>query len=234
MAVLLIDTTYFLTVGILGEEPFTARSSTDHVEKLASLAQMALKGGAEEAEGVEVMAGPGPFTGLRAGMAFAMGFSLAKAIPLSAGSLLFAEEVWAAKQGASGPVVAVNDARRRQAYFQIFDEEGGELSPMDISSPSKIARSCRALNRPFSLVGLSGPCFDKIEEALREEEAKFESLKRPAGSKEWMESMHESAKQRPLSLAPIYLRDADAVPLFGDKEETPVEISADNLLWSLD
>lgn len=233
MAVLLIDTTYFLTVGVLGRDPFWVESSTDHVEKLAPLAQRALEESGEEVEKVEVMAGPGPFTGLRAGMAFAKGFSLARGIPLSVGSLLFAESIWARKEGEKGIVAAVNDARRRQAYFQIFDEEGGELSSMDISSPAKIAQVCMNLKQPFSLVGLPGPYFDKLEEALSEAGAEFKSLKRPAGSKEWMESMHESVKQRPLPALPIYLRDADAIPLFEGKKDAPSQISADNLLWSL-
>lgn len=233
MAVLLIDTTYFLTVGVLGRDPFWVESSTDHVEKLAPLAQRALEESGEEVERVEVMAGPGPFTGLRAGMAFAAGFSLARAVPLSAGSLLFAESIWAGKEGSKGIVAAVNDARRRQAYFQIFDEKGSELSSMDISSPAKVAQACMDLKRPFSLVGLPGPYFDKIEGALREAGAEFKSLKRPAGSKEWLESMHESIEQRPLPALPIYLRDADAIPLFEGKKDAPSQISAENLLWSL-
>lgn len=233
MAVLLVDTTYFLTVGILGRDPFWVESSTDHVEKLAPLAQRALEECGEEVESVEVMAGPGPFTGLRAGMAFATGFSLARSLPLSAGGLLFAEEIWARKEGAAGPVAAVNDARRRQAYFQIFDEEGGEISSMDMSSPSKIAEACMALGRPFFLAGLGGSYFEKIESALMEVGADFESLKRPAGSKKWLESMHESVQKRPLPPVPVYLRDADAIPLFEDKKAAPSEISASNLLWSL-
>ena len=233
MAVLLIDTTYFLTVGVLSRDPFWVESSTDHVEKLAPLAQRALEESGEEVERVEVMAGPGPFTGLRAGMAFAAGFSLARAVPLSAGSLLFAKSIWAGKEGAKGIVAAVNDARRRQAYFQIFDEKGSELSSMDISSPAKVAQACMDLKRPFSLVGLPGPYFDKIEEALREAGAEFKSLKRTAGSKEWLESMHESVGQRPLPALPIYLRDADAIPLFEGKKDAPSQISAENLLWSL-
>lgn len=233
MAILLIDTTYFLTVGVLGKDPFWADSSTDHVEKLAPLAKRAIEGAGGKIEKVEVMAGPGPFTGLRAGLAFAIGFSLAKDVPLSAGSVLFAEEIWAVKKGASGPVVAVNDARRRQAYFQIFDENGLELSSSDIASPSKIAQACAILNRPFVLTGLPGLYFEKIKEALRGIGAKFESMERPVGSKEWMESMHESVKLRPLLPTPIYLRDADAVPLFEDEKKARVRISADNLLWSL-
>ena len=232
MAVLLIDTTYFLTVGVLGKDPFWVESSTDHVEKLAPLAKRAIEESGEEVESVEVMAGPGPFTGLRAGIAFAIGLGMAKGIPVSSGSLLLAEEIWARSRGAKGPVAVVNDARRRQAYFQIFDEEGREMANMDISSPSKIAQACSALKRPFSLVGLSGDYLEKIEGDLKEAGADYKTLKRPAGSKEWMESMHKAAAQKPLPPRPIYLRDADAVPLFGDK--TPgAQILAGNLIWSL-
>lgn len=233
MAILLIDTTYFLTVGVLGRDPFYIESSTDHVEKLAPFAQRALEESGEEVESVEVMAGPGPFTGLRAGIAFALGFSFSKSVPLSAGSLLLAEEVWARSQGAEGIVVAVNDARRRQAYYQIFDGKGEPLSLMDISSPSQIARACLSLHSPFSIAGLGGGYFEKIEEALEGEGARYTCLKRPAGSKGWLESMHESVKRKPLPPRPIYLRDADALPLFQKKAGRPPEICAPNLLWSL-
>lgn len=45
MATLLIDTTYFLTVGVLGRRPFCEESSTDHVEKIAPLAARAMEEG---------------------------------------------------------------------------------------------------------------------------------------------------------------------------------------------
>ncbi|MBR6439908.1 MAG: tRNA (adenosine(37)-N6)-threonylcarbamoyltransferase complex dimerization subunit type 1 TsaB, partial [Aeriscardovia sp.] len=168
MATLLIDTTYFLTVGVLGQSPLWVESSTDHVEKLEPLAARALQEAGGRVERIEAMVGPGPFTGLRAGLAFATGLSLSLGVPLSAGSLLFAEDVWARAEGAEGPVIAVNNARRRQAYFQLFSEAGEELSPMDISSPAKIANAALSLGRPAALVGLPGEYFDKIASALSE------------------------------------------------------------------
>lgn len=233
MATLLIDTTYFLTVGILGHRPFCEESSTDHVEKIAPLAARAMEEAGGKVEKIEVMAGPGPFTGLRAGLAFATGLSLSLAVPLSAASLLFAEDLWARSEGAKVPVVAVNNARRRQAYFQIFSERGEDLSSMDIASPDKIAQSALALGRPVALAGLAGDYFDKISCAFSEAKVPFTPFLRPAGSARWLESMHESVKERPLPPRPIYLRDADAVPLFAPQGERPQEILAKNLLWSL-
>lgn len=233
MATLLIDTTYFLTVGILGRQPLWVESSTDHVERLEPLAAQVLEECREKVEKIEAMAGPGPFTGLRAGLAFATGLSLSLKVPLAAGSLLFAEDIWARAAGVGGNVIAVNNARRRQAYFQIFSESGEELSNMDIASPAQISRAALAMGRPFTLVGLPGEYFDKISSALSEAEAVFSVLARPAGSLPWLESMHQSVQERSLPARPIYLREADAVPLFGKEGEPSREISADNLLWSL-
>lgn len=90
-----------------------------HQERLASLvaqtmAEAGCAFGALTRIGVTV--GPGSFTGLRVGVAFAKGLGLALDIPVvGVGSLA------ALASGRTGLILAAADARRGQVYWQVFD-----------------------------------------------------------------------------------------------------------------
>jgi len=90
-----------------------------HQERLASMVAqtMAEAGCAFEAlTRIGVTVGPGSFTGLRVGIAFAKGLALALDIPVvGVGSLA------ALAQGRLGLILAAADARRGQVYWQVFD-----------------------------------------------------------------------------------------------------------------
>lgn len=231
LAVLVIDSTYFLTVGILGRDPFFSQSSSEHVEKLAPFARKAVGECGQSLERVEALVGPGPFTGLRSGIAFALGLSLAKAIPVKGGGLLLAQKIWDERQGRRMPVLSVNDARRRQAYFQMFDPGGTPSSSMDIASPSRIAFLARSIGAPFDLVGPEGEYFEKLRSALKEEGLEFAAFQRPISGAEWLRCAHESVERSPFPVKPIYLRGADAVPMFGGASKGS-DPEAGSLLWS--
>jgi tRNA threonylcarbamoyladenosine biosynthesis protein TsaB len=96
-----------------------------HQERLAPMASDVMTQAQlrfDQLDRTGVIVGPGSFTGLRVGLAFAKAMSLALDIPcIGVGTL----EALAA--GHSGFVVAAIDARRDQIYLQIF-QDGAPLS----------------------------------------------------------------------------------------------------------
>jgi tRNA threonylcarbamoyladenosine biosynthesis protein TsaB len=73
----------------------------------------------ESLEGVAVSAGPGSFTGLRAGIAFAKGLAFAGGLPLVGVSTLEANACQASRPAGTLLCVA-NDARRGEVYAALF------------------------------------------------------------------------------------------------------------------
>jgi tRNA threonylcarbamoyladenosine biosynthesis protein TsaB len=69
---------------------------------------------------IGVTVGPGSFTGLRVGLAFAKGLALALSVPCVGVGTLAA---LAKSAGTKGRIAAVLDARRGQVYLQIFEDE---------------------------------------------------------------------------------------------------------------
>jgi tRNA threonylcarbamoyladenosine biosynthesis protein TsaB len=120
-----------------------------HQERLAPLVEaLAREAGVAPAEidRIGVTRGPGSFTGLRVGLAFAKGLGFALGRPvLGVGTL----EALAA--GTSGVAAAVIDARREQVYVQAF-RDGAPLSePEAVAVDTAIERL--APLRPALLVG---------------------------------------------------------------------------------
>jgi tRNA threonylcarbamoyladenosine biosynthesis protein TsaB len=119
------------SAAVLDGDRVLARASQDmargHQERLAPLVRevMADAGiGFEALDRVGVTIGPGSFTGLRVGLAFAKGLSAALSIPLIGVGTLEA----LAYGAPDGLAFAVIDARRGQVYLQGF-RGGTALSP---------------------------------------------------------------------------------------------------------
>jgi tRNA threonylcarbamoyladenosine biosynthesis protein TsaB len=98
-----------------------------HQERLASQVAFAMEtAGAPYGalERVAATVGPGSFTGLRVGIAFAKGLSVALGIPaVGVGTL----EAFA--QGTAGRALVVADARRGQVYWQAFEDGAPVTAP---------------------------------------------------------------------------------------------------------
>ena len=114
-----------------GDTVLAARSEAmtrGHQERLAPMvAQAMAEAGVAFAalERVCVTVGPGSFSGVRVGLAFARGLALALDIPCIGVSGL---EALAASTGGYGKVAAAIDARRGQVYLQLFDR-GQPVAP---------------------------------------------------------------------------------------------------------
>jgi len=122
-----------------GSRVLAARSEPmerGHQERLAPLVAEVMAGLAfPSLERVGVTVGPGSFTGLRVGLAFAKGLALALGRPaVGVGTLqaLAADE--------PGLAAAVVDARREQVYLQAFRDGSALSEPEALTAPDAAAR----------------------------------------------------------------------------------------------
>jgi tRNA threonylcarbamoyladenosine biosynthesis protein TsaB len=171
-----------------------------HQERLAPMAQavMADAGLAfDRLDRIAVTVGPGSFTGLRVGIAFAKGLALALDRPaVGIGTL----EALAAE--AAGLVFPAIDARRGQLYLQAFEDGRALMAPDALSAEVAAARLAElSRGRPFTLVGsgaalLSG--FAPHAAVIAAEGADARHVARLA------------AARAPGPLKPLYLRAPDA------------------------
>ena len=104
--------------------------ATDHGRALSELVGQALKSSGPVHQ-VVVGMGPGPFTGLRVGIAFAHSFALARSIPVigicSLDAIAIAERNY---------TVAI-DARRKEIYWARY-ENGLRVAGPHVSKPSEV------------------------------------------------------------------------------------------------
>ncbi|MBW3087813.1 tRNA (adenosine(37)-N6)-threonylcarbamoyltransferase complex dimerization subunit type 1 TsaB [Bifidobacterium sp. 82T24] len=159
---LVIDTSYGSTVGVVGHEPIVETDSRTHVERLRNNIALAVEragGTPRDIDTVIVGTGPAPFTGLRAGIVTAKALAFATGANLIGRNVLEPQVRWnlirRGNDGTSGGpaarrtlTLAVNDARRKQLYFELCDEpstgDGGDGSSahpiiaMDIDYPDSI------------------------------------------------------------------------------------------------
>ncbi len=127
-----------------------------HQERLAPLAREVLAEAGvafERLDRVGATVGPGSFTGLRVGVAFAKGIGSALSVPaVGVGTL----EALAAD--ARGPAAAVIDARRDQVYLQVFDDGAALMAPDVLPIGTAAARLAElAAGRPLTLIGSGAP-----------------------------------------------------------------------------
>jgi tRNA threonylcarbamoyladenosine biosynthesis protein TsaB len=126
-----------------------------HQERLAPLvAEVMAEAGVRfsQLNGVAVTVGPGSFTGMRVGLAFAKGLGIALERPVTGVGTLHA---LAASAGERGRVAAVIDARREQVYLQPF-LDGTPLAEPEALTAADAAGRLTALGGPWRLVGSGG------------------------------------------------------------------------------
>ena len=154
MAVLVIDTCLAACqVGLFEAGRMLAGASEPmergHQERLAPMAQEVLAAAQAGFDRVAVTIGPGSFTGLRVGLAFAKGLSLGTGQPLVGLGTL---HVLAASADPDRPAAGVVDARRGLVYLQAFDA-GRALTEPEVLPIAEAARQLQRLHHRFTLVG---------------------------------------------------------------------------------
>jgi tRNA threonylcarbamoyladenosine biosynthesis protein TsaB len=171
-----------------------------HQERLAPMTRevMAEAGLAfESVDRIAVTVGPGSFTGLRVGIAFAKGLALALGRPaVGIGTL----EALAAE--ASGLVFAAIDARRGQLYLQAFEDGLALMAPDALTAEVAAARLAElSQGRPFTLVGSGAALLADFAPTA------------PVVAAEGADARHVArlaALREPGPLKPLYLRAPDA------------------------
>jgi len=142
-----------------GDRVLAYRSETmarGHQERLAPMAREVMADARlafDRLERIGATVGPGSFTGLRVGVAFAKGLASALAIPaVGVGAL----EALAAD--ADGLVAAAIDARRDQVYLQVFEGGVALMAPDVLPLGTAAARLAElAMGQALTLVGSGAP-----------------------------------------------------------------------------
>ena len=125
-----------------------------HQERLAPMAAEVMAEAGQAFDGLQLVAvtiGPGSFTGLRVGLAFAKGLALALDIPcVGVGAL----EALAASEADAGFVVAAVDAKRGQIWLQVFIDGKPAMAPDAVAPEIAAARLAELWpGGPATLVG---------------------------------------------------------------------------------
>ncbi|GAA0870125.1 tRNA (adenosine(37)-N6)-threonylcarbamoyltransferase complex dimerization subunit type 1 TsaB [Brevundimonas basaltis] len=212
MRVLVVDTALGLcSAGVFEVEagaggvarPLGLRSEAmtrGHQERLAGMARDAVAeaGGFAGIDRIGVTVGPGSFTGLRVGLAFAQGLGAALGVPVVGVSTL---DALAASVDGEGPTAALIDARRGQVYAR-FWRLGVPEGPAEALSIEAARARVLALGSDVRLVG-SGA-------GLVTEHAAATGLDGPAP--EALARLTAAADPAMSPPRPLYLRAPDATP----------------------
>lgn len=213
MRVLVVDTALGLcTVGLfeagsgddmhclgLRSEPM----SKGHSERVAGFARDAMGqagSGFDAIDRIGVTVGPGSFTGLRVGLAFAQGLGAALDRPVVGVSSL---DALAASAG-RGPVAALIDARRGQVYAR-FVENGIASGPDEALSLDVAAVRIGRMPAGSRLIGSGAALFAEAFPDLTAEP-------RAGPDPEALARLAAAADPTTAAPRPLYLRAPDAVP----------------------
>ncbi len=162
-------------------------------------------------DAIVVGAGPGPFTGLRVGLATAaaLGQALNRPVyPVATPDAL-------AKDAASGhPLLVATDARRKEVYWAAYDAAGRRTDGPHVERPQDLAEKLPALG-VRQATGEGAEMYQEILglELLQAKHPSPEGLVAAAAAE-------VLAKARPAALTPLYLRRPDAVEPTGRKRVT--------------
>jgi tRNA threonylcarbamoyladenosine biosynthesis protein TsaB len=199
------------SVALLGANGWSTRRQSDepqrHAERLMPLIQACLDEAGwtlGEVERVAVGVGPGSFTGLRVGIAFAQGVALGLAVDLVAVPSLRAMEQEAREAHPDVVLVPIVDARRNEVFLGAYDARGELFGPWAVSYEGARERVERELGgRPFIAVG-------SMALALFGEDCTAKVARAPSADAAWVARLALRGEGSVEAL-PLYARGPDAV-----------------------
>ncbi|MBA4807290.1 tRNA (adenosine(37)-N6)-threonylcarbamoyltransferase complex dimerization subunit type 1 TsaB [Brevundimonas sp.] len=213
MRLLVIDTALGACTAAVFEDgrPLAERfepMTKGHQERLGGLARDVVAeagGGFNALDRIGVTVGPGSFTGLRVGLAFAQGLGAALDRPVVGISAL--DGLAASLDADDAPVAALIDARRGQVYAKFFID-GAAVGPDEALSLDEASRRIAVLGPEVRLVG-SGAAV--LAEAFPD--LKYATLDaRVAPSPQALARLVAAADPAEYPPRPLYLRAPDATP----------------------
>lgn len=213
MRLLVIDTALgACTAAVFEDErPLAVRfepMTKGHQERLGGLVRdvMVEAGGSFDAlDRIGVTVGPGSFTGLRVGLAFAQGLGAALDRPVVGVSAL--DALAASLDSGTTPIAALIDARRGQVYARLF-MGGAPVGADEALSLDEAARRIAALGAEVRLVGSGAAVLAEAFPDLIV--ASVEP--RVAPSAEALARLVAAADPADHPPRPLYLRAPDATP----------------------
>ena len=140
---LAIDTSAGTSVAVVDGDRVLSEASDEntrgHAESIGTLIQRALADATATPKDITAVVsgmGPGPFTGLRVGIAAARAFAAGRSIPVhpvaSHDAVAF---------GRTAPTLVVTDARRLEVAWSTYDAEGRKTSGPHLAHPEDLATS---------------------------------------------------------------------------------------------
>src|SRR5271170_5799717 len=135
----------------------TTVSSRRHGELLAAMIEQVLAAGGAartDLEAIAVGTGPGPYTGLRAGLVTARVLSSALGIPAVGVCTLDVIARAAAPAAAGREFIVASDARRKEVYWARYDPAARRIRGPAVSRPAELATA--ELTTPCPVAG-EGP-----------------------------------------------------------------------------
>ncbi len=145
--ILAIDTSSAMTSVALvdGMDVLASAAHVDarrHAEVLAPMVQRVIDDAGVTPRLIACGVGPGPYTGLRVGIATAQGLAAAWDIPVVGACSLDVLAAEAVHAGTVDAFTVASDARRREVYWARYDADGVRIDGPYVGRPSAIAGPC--------------------------------------------------------------------------------------------
>lgn len=187
-------------------ESFTSDSGNDHAEVLAPAIEHLLNTAGIDGSGLSGIAvgvGPGPFTGLRVGLATARTLGFVWNIPVHGVMSLDAIALRAVAEGTDTEFVVAIDARRKELYWARYAPTGRLLEGPYVT----VAEEIPALPVYGAGAGLYAERLRAVGAVVVEG---FEDLHPNAEAIGTRAARQLAAGEKPLGTEPLYLRESDA------------------------
>ncbi len=145
--ILAVDTSLGSSVALLDADGETVRAESasadplGHAEAIGTLLQRVLGAAGGPVTHVVSGMGPGPFTGLRIGIAAARAFALGRGAPVVPVPSHLAPALAEVRSGAEGPFAVVTDARRREVAITVFDGLDADGLPRVVAPTMLVLRA---------------------------------------------------------------------------------------------